>query len=285
MKFKGMIATDMSGSMDGVTASSNTHGSYFKKRSRPSQPNSAAQLRAKSAFARAASIFRTLTGAAIAGWNNFAKTIFSPKNATNTGQFSGQNAHQALSVAFNNAIGLDKAFTVEVNGAVAAGGTTFEAYEGPALLPPIAGGSTNLALTAGGSTPLTLISATMNATGICSFKVQVGAGGGLDITGMQNASGNDMGFAIVMSNGNPSANMNFANPERYQVAYLKHIDFTDPADVAAIADFELTLTDGFVLGEYKTFPAVGEIVEIGIYAVTKACQLNLLGRVPVQIAA
>ncbi len=87
MKFKGMIATDMSGSMDGVTASSNTHGSYFKKRSRPSQPNSAAQLRAKSAFARAASIFRTLTGAAIAGWNNFAKTIFSAKTATNTGEF------------------------------------------------------------------------------------------------------------------------------------------------------------------------------------------------------
>jgi len=284
MKYKALLGADLSGSLGGITASTNKSGGYFRIRKSPTQPNTSAQLNAKANFGKAASLFRTLAGVAINSWNNFALNRFSPRNNTNTGQYSGQQSFQALNVGFNNSITANKTFSVEVNGAVLPGGETFDNFDGPLNIAPVNSSSANLKLTAGGSTPISLLSGTLSAAGIATFKCQVGTGAGEDIVGFQNAFGDAIGFAIFCSNGNPSQNMNFASPERYLIGYLNPIIVTVPADVSAIANFELTLTQALLLELYKSFPSVGEKVQLSVYAITKSNQMNLIGRVPVTIS-
>jgi hypothetical protein len=62
----------LSGSVGGVVASHNKGGQYLRNRSLPTNPNSAAQTRARDAFAAAAIAWRSLTVAVREGWEAYA---------------------------------------------------------------------------------------------------------------------------------------------------------------------------------------------------------------------
>jgi hypothetical protein len=68
----GAGVADGRGSIGGVTFSRNRYGSYARKRVVPVNPNTTAQIRARSDFQTAATSWRALTDADRAAWTNYA---------------------------------------------------------------------------------------------------------------------------------------------------------------------------------------------------------------------
>lgn len=285
MRFDPLLITNLRGKLGGIVASRNAAGAYLRSLVRSIQPNSIAQLTAKANFGNGAGIFRALSGLNKALWNGFAKGIFSPKNATNSGQYSGQQACQSLSASFQNSNSKNTEFTVKVNDAVLAGGETFDSFVGPLDSPPADSVNANLTLQAGGSVAQSLISAVMGLNGLFSAKFQIGDGTGNDITSWQNASGVNSGYAVFMSTGNPSSNMAFKSLERYLLGYWKHVSATIEDDLDGAQDFEFTSTDPFDISKHRQFPSIGETVLISVYFVDENNQMSLVGRVETTITA
>lgn len=72
MKIRGVLAGQFSGSMAGITASHNRGGYYIRNRSSPVNPDSAAQLRARTVFATAVAAWSSLTPVQRALWRDAA---------------------------------------------------------------------------------------------------------------------------------------------------------------------------------------------------------------------
>ena len=285
MKGKPILMSDMSGSLGGIVAFVGKAGQIFRLRTRATQPNSIAQLEAKANFGASAGIFRALSGINKALWNGFAQGIFSPRNSTNTGQYSGQQAFQSLMTSFRNSIQGHADFTLEVNGAVLTGGETFEEYLGPLDSPPVNSVNSNLALRPSGSIATSLLSAIVKLDGLFSGVIQVGDGSGADIDSFVNASGEKVGYAFFMSSGNPSSNMSYKSRLRYKLGYLDHIEATVIGDLDATQNFEMTSTTAFPIAKHKQFPSLGENVLVSVYAVDRNNQMSLVGAVETTITA
>lgn len=74
MLFRGLLATDLSGSIAGVTASRNKGGAYFRERVMPINPNSTQQAAVRSLMSSLTAVWRdTLTPAERALWNTYAE--------------------------------------------------------------------------------------------------------------------------------------------------------------------------------------------------------------------
>ena len=75
MKFNGLLATDLSGSLGGITASRNKGGAYFRNRATPTNPNSVRQQATRTALANFASRWTSLLDQAERdAWNTYAQT-------------------------------------------------------------------------------------------------------------------------------------------------------------------------------------------------------------------
>ena len=72
MLFKGLIATALSGSLDGITASRNRGGQYFRKRATPTNPNSTNQQEVRAAMGALSSGWRLLTQDQRDNWTSYA---------------------------------------------------------------------------------------------------------------------------------------------------------------------------------------------------------------------
>ncbi len=74
MLFKGLLATDLSGSVDGITASRNAGGAYFRARAIPVQPNTPQQQTVKGLFSQLATLWSgTLTQTQRDQWTVYAQ--------------------------------------------------------------------------------------------------------------------------------------------------------------------------------------------------------------------
>jgi hypothetical protein len=60
MKFQPLIGTDLSGSLGGIVASTNTYGQYFRKRVHPTNTRTPGQLEQRAALADCSQLWRTL---------------------------------------------------------------------------------------------------------------------------------------------------------------------------------------------------------------------------------
>lgn len=76
MLFKGLLATSLSGSIDGITASHNAGGAYFRARTVPTDPNSPAQQAVKAAMGTLSNRWEAvLTVAQRAAWASYAANV------------------------------------------------------------------------------------------------------------------------------------------------------------------------------------------------------------------
>jgi hypothetical protein len=76
MKYLSQIMTSASGSMNGVTASHNKGGQYFRRRAIPVNPNTAAQAAARAALSTLTTEWGTvLTEAQRQAWNEYAQVV------------------------------------------------------------------------------------------------------------------------------------------------------------------------------------------------------------------
>lgn len=72
MKFKGLIATALSGSLAGIVASHNRGGPYFRSRALPTNPNSTNQQDVRDAMGTLASTWASLSQSQRDGWKSYA---------------------------------------------------------------------------------------------------------------------------------------------------------------------------------------------------------------------
>lgn len=68
-------ASQLSGSVGGVTYSHNRYGAYKRARSLPVNPDTGNQQAIRAALAAVSTAWRSLTGAQRAGWNQYAETL------------------------------------------------------------------------------------------------------------------------------------------------------------------------------------------------------------------
>jgi len=74
MKFRPLMATDLSGSVAGITASRNRGGAYFRNRSIPVNPSTPAQQLVRGAFSAANALFLNALSEPQKGeWDDYAK--------------------------------------------------------------------------------------------------------------------------------------------------------------------------------------------------------------------
>lgn len=76
MLFKGLIATQLSGSLDGVTASRNKGGTYFRQRAIPVNPGTAPQTQVRSIMGQLAALWtNALTAIQRSSWETYAENV------------------------------------------------------------------------------------------------------------------------------------------------------------------------------------------------------------------
>ena len=285
MHGEGILLANMSGSLGGSVFYTSKGKQVVRTRVSPIQPNTVAQVRAKSAFAAAGANYRGILGSLKTEWNNFAKTIFSPKNKANQGQFSGQQAFQAVSVSFNNSVGINQPYLFKVNGSLLPSGDSRLPFLGSPSSPPIKQSSASLLATAGEIAPLTFNQVSVDASGQIIAGFQVGNGLANDLPGIFNTSGVNVGFAFYLSSSNPTTGMNYRNIEKYLLGYFNNPVATDIADLDAVTDITIEGTAGITISDYQGFPAIGTQTIVSAYMVTQENQMNLIGRIPTQIIA
>lgn len=283
MKYTSGLIGDLSGSIGNVTASRNRGGNYLKTKSNPIQPNTQAQLRAKNNFGAASKGFGGLTSAEKSGWANYADLYFAPRNATNTGQYSGFQSFAALHNIFRSTITGTRTYSLEVNGAVLAGGDTRLPFVQPPPAGLTAGGSPDWDSTSGDPTPFVVTEGFMTNLGDIRIKCQVGEGLGKDMTNFLNAFGRGFGFAVYASNANPSDNMSYARPEQYLMGYFHPPVATVPGDLSSVNDFEFTSVIDFNSGEYQSFPIVSSWVNLTLFTIDQDCNLARVGSIESQV--
>ncbi len=281
----GILLSDMRGSLGGSVFFPSKGKQIVRARVSPVQPNTVAQIRAKSAFAAAGTNYRAILGNLKTQWNNFARTIYSPKNKSNQGQFSGQQAFQALAVSFNNSIGINQPYVLKVNGALLPAGDTRLPYLGSSGEPPTKQSSASILVVGAAAVPLTFTTIAVDINGRCFATFQVGNGLGSELAGFFNASGIEFGIALYMSSSNPTTGMNFRNKEKYLLGYFNHPDPVDNADINAVQSITFEGNQGIQISDYQGFPANGSKVIISAYMVTRQNQMNLIGRIPASILA
>lgn len=98
MLFRGLLATDLSGSMDGIVASHNRGGTYFRARAIPVNPNTIFQMAVRAFMSQLTSLWGdTLTDLQRAAWDLYAlnvplpNPIGQPRNVGGLGMYVRTN--------------------------------------------------------------------------------------------------------------------------------------------------------------------------------------------------
>lgn len=283
MQISPLLFANPRGKLGGFVASRNSFGDYLREFVVPIQPNTPAQLGAKTAFGVASTTWRGLSASEKQIFESFARTTFQPRNKTNRGQYSGQLAFNAIFIQFLNSQRINRAFEVQRESVVLPGGITTAPFESP-LLATLSSLLTP-SYTDGNGNPQvgSIIAGTMDFMGGFSFTMQMGNGAGFDFSSFQIAGAGATGFAVYASSANPVAGMNFRNMEKYLLGYLEAPSFVVPSEGDDSENFTMQTLDILNTLDYQNFPAGNDFVNLSIYAVSNTCQSKLIGRVEVQI--
>lgn len=287
-KIVGGLVTDFRGKLGGVVGSRNKSGPIVRAYTKGTNPNTFAQVRARSSFAVGASAWNTLTSVARNTWNSFALNGFVPKHGENVGQFSGYNACTALYRTCQQSIVNQRPWTVGRNGGALTG--TFSPRPLVFSVGAPNAGITNKLVLDGGVTffqpTFNLISAT-NFGGI-KFELDltnsVGTGQNFE-AGPLNTNGIQAGFAFYMSESKLTPGGAYKNPERYNLGYFFG-DYSDPTDWTGIETLDVETPSSFLDPDmYNALPIIGHYVRVTAYMITQDGQQALLGAGEVQVTA
>lgn len=87
---------NLSGKLGGMVFARTPGRSVVRGFTKPTQPNTSAQLTARAMFGSASQSYHSLSDVEKANWESYAKTIFNAKDQTQEGQWSGSNAFVSL---------------------------------------------------------------------------------------------------------------------------------------------------------------------------------------------
>lgn len=283
MRGEAILLGNLRGSLAGITASRNASSAFLRERVSPVQPDTIAQLGAKTAFGINAGIYRTLPGASRSGWNNFAKTLYASRKSSNRGQFTGQMAFQSILTSFQNSQRINRSYSLEVNGAVLPSGETFSTFVSVLPNAPSLASAALLQDTNNIGVAILLESASVDAVGKAIIKIGISGGVPANLPNIRNTSDVAVGYAVFLSSANIAENLNYRNKEKYLIGYLDSWNPIAAADTAAVVDYQMTMTDVLNIADYQGFPIANQFCICSVYLVTLSNQMNLIGRKEVQI--
>lgn len=275
----------LSGKIGGLVFAFNQGGQYVRQYVKPVDTNTVAQQRARTRFTASSGGYHSLLPSVKALWGAFATNVFNPKFGTNVGQISGFNSYVSLANGVNNGNNLPATTVFELNGAPVAVPATFGTFAIPAT-PPVATQTPNIreALT-GAPLPLTINTITVTANGSWDAVLDVGGSpvGGSDVDDFIDSNGNKFGFAVYISNGVEQENMFIQNPEKYCLGYVQPPTL-GALDRTAVVDYGIATTVPAInVGDYGTFPTVGQTVRASVYAISETGMFAKLGATDIQV--
>lgn len=280
----GSMIGELSGKLGGQVFARNRAGAYVRQYVIPVDPNTAAQVKARSSFGSAASSYHSLEDTVKSQWNDFALYRYLPKNGSNTGQYSGFNAFTALGQA---AINAEKQ---------ALGVSTIE-FVGPDInptsllqfslsqTPPAKTVQGNLLTSSGGIATIQMTGGSFTTDG--SFTATLSINGGTGTSGVtlpdQLVDGNEnpIGFTFYISNAVQQEHMFIANPEVIQVGSVG-VPTVATGTATAVTGIEI---EGLSIdpAEYKNFPSAGSFVRLSTYIITQHGQMIRIGSITVEV--
>ena len=274
----------LSGKLGGMIFSRNAGGEYVRAGVTGVNPQTQAQLRARNAFASVSTLFRTLSSAEKTAWQEFADNWYSPRQGGNTGQFSAYNAFIALRSTVQQSIRLSADLNLIIDGTPATGGVTYDPFTPMPEMPLALGLAPAYASPDEQSHVLSLLSAEVFTEGTGAFVVQVGDGSGTELENMVDIYGNNLGFAVYISNGNPSDNMSYANEFSICLGFVKPFSLTTPGtQLLGVQTLGINMLNSINPGEYKRFPLKNEWVNVTVLAMNKYGMFSRLGSVETQL--
>lgn len=98
MKYKSALVTDLSGSIEGMTASRNKGGQYLRARVIPTNPQTSRQSTARQAFAQITQAWQALDESERDAWDTFAPLIPATDSLGQAVTLSGQQAYMKANV-------------------------------------------------------------------------------------------------------------------------------------------------------------------------------------------
>lgn len=280
------IAGELSGKLGGNVFSRNRAGAYVRANAIGTNPNTDAQIRARTAFATASSQYHSLTDTQKVGWMNFANTDFVPKGGTVPGRLSGFNAFVSMRSVIENAVQKNIA-TTSIDVATVAKTVTstpfLVTHDAPtAMLESglVDNASNTFGIELTGVAPLSasgLLSSatiTLNPTGIIAPPSIT------DFVGHVAGGTTPVGFALYASKGQLQQKMFVENEEEYLIGYVKPLSF---ATATAFSDVQINFTNPQASAEYQQLPQTGEYSRFTLYTVSQNGMMVKVGGLIAQI--
>lgn len=277
---------ELSGKLGGMVFSRNAGGAYVRAGVKGTNPQTQSQLSARNAFASVSTLFRSLSSAEKTQWQEFADNWYSPRSGGNTGQFSAYNAFISLRSTVRQALRLAFNPDILLNGTTATGGETFTEFTPMPETPLALGLSAGLATADASSIALDVETAVVTVDGRFRINLRVGDGLGSDVIGNEDVYGNKLGYAVYISNGNPSDNMSYGNEFSKCLGFARPFSLTTPGtQFDGLTDMSIINDTPRIIGQFKRFPLLNEYVNVTVLAMNKYGMFTRLGSIETQIVA
>lgn len=277
---------ELRGKLGGNIFARNIHGAYVRQYVKPVNPNTTAQGIAKDAFANVVSQYRNLSSEERTAWNEYAKTVYIPRQGSTSGRYSGYQAFVAVKIANERSQFLNRTYTLfnETNSTI----TDFEVEEwnSSSYPAPNKGKLNNLLLSNGSSSDFTLDAVGVSKIASITFTITSGNPAVTKLfRDMKDSNNRWNGFVLYMSNPVYGENMFIQNELYMCLGFFKPWKFNPSgSSFLSFGKIRYRATDNFNLAKYKKFPPIGRWVRLTLFSIDTEGQLKRVGSKFTQIA-
>lgn len=274
---------NISGKIAGNVFSSGKGGAYIRQFVKPTNANSASQIRARIAFSAGSRAWGALSTINKSAWNSFAFDSFSPKFPKPGVTYSGASAYASL---LNQALSAEQARTEDATIGLTPDDEPLTLGHFSTLATPPDGKFTGMIQNSAGdkSAPLSLktINISANAGGESSFIVSLD-GSGVDPTDFgipvfkDPITNENIGFVVYGSRRIPTGTNKPAQIQKFIFASIPPFSLTAPAVFEEGPDWFFTFKTSSLINGSKYLLSVNDLVDIDLYAVSSNGSSVLLG--------
>lgn len=257
---KDMILDGIRGKLGPIVGSRNKAGNILRKRTKPTNPKTAAQQTARLGMRAAGKIYATLTVEQQGGWLTFAQKIFNPLKKKNTGNYTAAQACTAVAAMVNNFNGHLKVPSIELYGASAVLTGITSAPLPNITNPPIDSVAPNLLDVTPNAASFKLDGIYFDSTNHVTIDLSLLglAGSGLGQKDMKDSKGHVLGFGVYLSS---PVNFVGARPGNQLNMLLCDTGIIDVGTVGLITAHgfrQIIDASGFLVG-HKHLPSTGQV--------------------------
>lgn len=269
---------ELRGKLGGMVFSATRGRKIVRSYSIPIQPDTDAQLEARSSFGAAAQSYHGLTDIQKAVWNSYAGGIFNAKDSYNDGQYSGANAFVSLKNLVNMSarVPLDLNMENDAAGVLDGDPVSFIFNNNP----PTDQLAANIqGAVVGTSYPMSLSNIVIGADGKfeigINFDGVLAAGLGQDDTKDQN--GTPFGFAVYVSNVVNQDHNYVSNPAMQLIGIMPGISGSTLIGLSTSASMKIINTNAIDTSKYQSFGQEDDQIQVKVYTISDSGMVACIG--------